>query len=83
MIRAAPRFHFIFWCPVIVEHSRRNALFFFLFFFGCPVIFVWQDLTDEEIVAECDRDIRTILLKDDAPPPKTLGVRLWQKAIPQ
>lgn len=42
-----------------------------------------KDLTDEEIVAECDRDIRTILLKDDAPPPKTLGVRLWQKAIPQ
>lgn len=42
-----------------------------------------QDLSDEEIVAECDRDIRTILLKEDAPPPKTLGVRLWKKAIPQ
>ena len=44
---------------------------------------VAQDLSDDEIVAECDRDIRTILLKDDAPPPKVLGCRLWNKAIPQ
>ncbi|CAM9465997.1 unnamed protein product [Ectocarpus sp. 12 AP-2014] len=42
-----------------------------------------KDLSDDEIVAECDRDIRTILLKDDAPPPKVLGCRLWKNAIPQ
>lgn len=42
-----------------------------------------QDLSDDEIVAECDRDIRTILLKEDAPPPKVLGCRLWRTAIPQ
>ncbi|CAM9090274.1 unnamed protein product, partial [Ascophyllum nodosum] len=42
-----------------------------------------KDLSDEEIVAECDRDIRKILLKDDAPPPKVLAVHLWKTAIPQ
>uniref|UniRef100_A0A0G4IF22 Protoporphyrinogen oxidase n=1 Tax=Chromera velia CCMP2878 TaxID=1169474 RepID=A0A0G4IF22_9ALVE len=40
-------------------------------------------LNPEQIAAEVDRDMRTTLLKVDAPKPKILGVRLWERAIPQ
>lgn len=41
------------------------------------------DQTKEELVKQVDEDLRKLLLKSDAPEPKTIGVRVWQKAIPQ
>jgi len=41
------------------------------------------DLTNEEIVAEVDRGCRAVLLAEDAPAPKVLGIKLWPTAIPQ
>ena len=37
----------------------------------------------EQLVAQVDKDLRVMLLKPDAPPPKALGVRVWPLAIPQ
>lgn len=41
------------------------------------------DLSEEEIIAEVDKGCRTVLLKDDAPEPKVLGLKIWPTAIPQ
>ncbi len=38
---------------------------------------------EEEIVRIVDRDVRTMLVKPDAPPPQVVGVRVWPRAIPQ
>lgn len=41
------------------------------------------DLTDEEIIGEVDKGCRKVLLKDDAPAPKVVGMKVWPNAIPQ
>lgn len=41
------------------------------------------ELSEEEIVSEVDKGCRQVLLKDDAPEPKVLGLKLWPTAIPQ
>ena len=41
------------------------------------------DQTEDELAAQVDGDLRRMLIKPDAPKPKTVGVRVWQKAIPQ
>ncbi|CAK9205313.1 unnamed protein product [Sphagnum troendelagicum] len=40
-------------------------------------------MKEEEIVRIVDRDVRTMLVKPDAPPPQVVGVRVWPRAIPQ
>lgn len=39
--------------------------------------------SQEELVAQVDKDLRTMLLKPDAPQPRVVGVRVWPRAIPQ
>ena len=41
------------------------------------------DLSEEEIIAEVDKGCRQVLLKDDAPQPKVIGLKRWPTAIPQ
>jgi oxygen-dependent protoporphyrinogen oxidase len=41
------------------------------------------DLPEKEIIAEVDKGCRQVLLKDDAPEPKVLGIKIWPTAIPQ
>eukprot|EP00560_Eucampia_antarctica_P003369 CAMPEP_0197832294 /NCGR_PEP_ID=MMETSP1437-20131217/14132_1 /TAXON_ID=49252 ORGANISM="Eucampia antarctica, Strain CCMP1452" /NCGR_SAMPLE_ID=MMETSP1437 /ASSEMBLY_ACC=CAM_ASM_001096 /LENGTH=523 /DNA_ID=CAMNT_0043435597 /DNA_START=293 /DNA_END=1864 /DNA_ORIENTATION=+ len=41
------------------------------------------NLSDEEIISEVDKGCRQVLLKDDAPEPKVLGLKIWPTAIPQ
>jgi oxygen-dependent protoporphyrinogen oxidase len=40
-------------------------------------------LSDEEIVKFVDDGCRKVLLKDNAPPPKLIGMKIWPTAIPQ
>jgi len=35
------------------------------------------------LCAQVDKDLRTMLLKPDAPEPKVVGFRVWPRAIPQ
>ncbi|GIM04071.1 hypothetical protein Vretimale_8697 [Volvox reticuliferus] len=39
--------------------------------------------TQEELVAQVDKDLRLMVLKPDAPKPRVVGVRVWPRAIPQ
>jgi len=41
------------------------------------------EMSQEDLVAQVDKDLRTMLLKPDAPGPRTVGVRVWPRAIPQ
>ncbi|GBG00321.1 protoporphyrinogen oxidase chloroplastic [Raphidocelis subcapitata] len=42
-----------------------------------------KDATTEQLAAQVDKDLRTMLLKPDAPQPRIVGVRVWPRAIPQ
>jgi len=41
------------------------------------------DLSEDEIIAEVDKGCRQVLLNEDAPEPKVLGLKIWPTAIPQ
>lgn len=41
------------------------------------------ELSQDEIVAQVHADVKSILLKEDAPLPRVLGCRVWPRAIPQ
>ena len=40
-------------------------------------------MSESEIIHAVDVDLRKVLLNDDAPPPKVLGIKVWPTAIPQ
>jgi len=41
------------------------------------------EMSDDDIIAQVDKDLRVMLLRPDAPPPKKIAVRVWPRAIPQ
>jgi len=41
------------------------------------------DLTNDEIIEHVDEGCRNVLLNDDAPKPKVIGMKVWPTAIPQ
>lgn len=41
------------------------------------------NMKEEDIIAAVDKDLRKVLLQENAPAPKVLGVQVWPTAIPQ
>ena len=41
------------------------------------------DLSEERIIEEVDKGCRQVLLKNDAPPAKLIGMKIWPTGIPQ
>ncbi|PSC75640.1 Protoporphyrinogen oxidase chloroplastic [Micractinium conductrix] len=41
------------------------------------------EMSDDELVAQVDKDLRQMLLRPDAPAPRKVAVRVWPRAIPQ
>lgn len=39
--------------------------------------------SEEELIKRVDRDLRKMLIKNDAEKPLKVGVKIWPKAIPQ
>jgi protoporphyrinogen/coproporphyrinogen III oxidase len=42
-----------------------------------------KEMSDDVLVEQVDRDLRSMLIKPDAPKPRKVGVRVWPRAIPQ
>ena len=41
------------------------------------------NMKEEDIISAVDKDLRKVLLQENAPEPKVLGVQIWPTAIPQ
>eukprot|EP01023_Acetabularia_acetabulum_P053697 TRINITY_DN6015_c0_g1_i8.p1 TRINITY_DN6015_c0_g1~~TRINITY_DN6015_c0_g1_i8.p1 ORF type:complete len:544 (-),score=91.86 TRINITY_DN6015_c0_g1_i8:1984-3615(-) len=41
------------------------------------------DMPEEDLVKQVDKDVRKMLIKEEAGPPTVVGLRVWPKAIPQ
>eukprot|EP01018_Ginkgo_biloba_P026062 Gb_09332 [translate_table: standard] len=54
-----------------------------LWHFFSIIPFQTEQLSESAIVSAIDRDLRTVLIRPDAPAPNALGVRVWPQAIPQ
>ena len=54
-----------------------------LCYFGGALNRKVSEMSDEEIISQVDVDLRKMLIKDDAPTPEKVAVRVWPRAIPQ
>lgn len=54
-----------------------------LSYFGGALNRAVATMKEEDIIAQVDKDLRKMLLKNDAPAPKKVAVRVWPRAIPQ
>lgn len=54
-----------------------------LCYFGGALNRKVTEMTDEEIIAQVDVDLKNMLIKQNAPAPTKVAVRVWQRAIPQ
>lgn len=54
-----------------------------LSYFGGALNHKVTEMTEDEIVSQVDKDLREMLLRNDAAAPTKVGVRVWPRAIPQ
>lgn len=54
-----------------------------LSYFGGALNRAVKDMPEDDIVRAVDQDLRKMLLREDAPAPRKVAVRVWPTAIPQ
>ncbi|MEI6429099.1 MAG: protoporphyrinogen oxidase [Pseudanabaena sp. ELA607] len=71
------------WASTLFPNRAPQGWNLLLNFIGGTTDPAIGQMTEAEIVAAVDQDLRQTLLKPDAPSPKVVALHLWQKAIPQ
>ncbi len=71
------------WASTLFPNRAPEGWNLLLNFIGGTTDSAIGAMSESEIVAAVDQDLRQTLLKSDAPKPKVVALHLWQKAIPQ
>jgi oxygen-dependent protoporphyrinogen oxidase len=72
------------WCSTLFPGRAPKGYSLLLTFIGGAQDRTAADLSREDLVRQVDSDLRRMMvLKEDAPPPRVISVKTWEKGIPQ
>ena len=71
------------WSSCLFPYRAPESMHMVLAYIGGAQDEAIRDMTPEAVVQQVHADVRRVLLKEEAPAPRVLGVRLWPHAIPQ
>lgn len=71
------------WCSSLFPDRAPKGYSLLLTFIGGAQDKSIINLSKEDIIQQVDQDLRTIVLRSDAPPPRVISVKTWARGIPQ